>query len=37
MLTNPHHKTITTILKKIKARRIEKGISQYELSERLSI
>ena len=37
MLTNPHRETITTILKKIKALRIEKGISQYELSERLSI
>lgn len=37
MLENPHHKTITTILKKIKALRIEKGISQYELSERLNI
>ena len=37
MLTNPHRETITTILKKIKALRIEKGISQYELSERLII
>ncbi len=37
MLTNPHRETITTILKKIKALRIEKGISQYELSERLGI